>query len=172
MDIAKYVLFLHVYSAVGLFIGMSFEYRKLIIMNRKATDETTQQAFRRKAVFAMVSMLSALFTGIYLMVTRWGPASWMTVALISLGLLIIVGVSYLKFAKSAMKMQPANAHEPPGKISEVALNYAMTSIKLRIAIASGIIALMTIKPLGFFQAVLLEVLFVIIGYIWVLQKRF
>jgi len=134
MNIAKYVLFLHVYSAVGLFIGMGLEYQKLIVVKCRAIDESTKWASKREAVFTMVSMLSALFTGIYLMITQWGPAPWMTIALISLGVLIIVGLSYAKVAKSATKMQLINGNEPSGKISEVALNYAMASIKLRIAI--------------------------------------
>jgi hypothetical protein len=96
----------------------------------------------------------------------------MTAALIALGLLIIVGLSYAKVEKSPLKMQSAEAYEPGSATSEAGLSYSIASITLRLAIASGIIALMTIKPPDFSGVIAIEVLFVIIGYIWVLHKRF
>ncbi len=171
MDVTKYAIFLHVYSAIGLFVGMSLEYRKLIAARRAATDKSAADS-KREMVFTMVSMLLVLFSGIYLMITRWGPAAWMTIALISLALLIIVGLSFAKIAKSSIKLQQVQGYEPASNKNDVALNYSIASVKLRIGITSGIITLMTIKPPAISQAVLYEAIFIIISYIWVLQKRF
>jgi hypothetical protein len=171
----KFVIFLHVYSSIGLFAAMALEYRKLVAVKQSSgivTNAKRALTSHGEGKFAMIFMLTALLSGIHLMINYGGPAPWMTMAMVSLGLLITVGLLYSQRVKFAMRKLSEQEHKSPANVMEITVSRSLSSIKLRIAIASGIIALMTIKPFDFVSAVLIELFFCCVGVIWVLQKKF
>jgi len=120
------VVFLHIVGALGLFVAPGLERTSLLLL-RRAT--TTGQSRERMRIASGVRGLSGaalatlLISGFYLTATVWGGVAWIAVALGAIG--------------------QAVEHGPLAPVLDPLL---WVSIQIRVAVALGIVFLMTFKP--------------------------
>lgn len=108
----------------------------------------------------MLVMLVALATGIWLMVAFWGHSFWMMMSMILLLLIILAGLLLSK-KRSSVK-----------KVRDYSISLLLYSVRIRIALGAGIVALMVFKPVKLQYAALIACISLLAGIIWAfgLQK--
>lgn len=136
MNIFPALTFLHVTGAIAIFISWALEYNYVTALRKSLTTNTEEFALLQVKVFKKIGSLGVLVTlttGIWLMIALWGYSPWLMMAIISIVLIIITEVL---FSKKAISSKTDNLR---------IMSYQMSSIRLRIAIGMGIIALMVFK---------------------------
>jgi hypothetical protein len=144
-------LFLHVVGALGVFIALGLEWIGLKQVQIDTTSEQVRASIRisksaRKVGAA--SMLTILVTGFYMMATVWGKTPWIFVALGALVLMIALAAALTGPRMVAIERALAAEHKPEFHIIQQLANNPLLwiSIRTRVAVALGIVFLMTVKP--------------------------
>ena len=161
MNIFPVLTFFHVTGAIAIFISWALEYNYVTTLRKSLTINTEEFALQQVKVFkkiGSVGVLVTLTTGIWLMVALWGYSSWLMMAIISIILLIITEVI---FSRKAISLKTDKFRS---------MCYQVSSIRLRIAIGIGIIALMVFKTPDFLSSLFIVIIFLIAGAIWVLPQ--
>jgi hypothetical protein len=150
MTLYSIALFLHVVGALGLFVAFGIEGIGLAALGRASTLEQARMALgilARTRVLGPLSLGAILVFGFVLM-GSWGPVGWILVALASLVLIAIIGA-----ALTGMRMVPLgraialdNGTLTPDLLQRLQDPMLRTSLRLRVAIALGVVFLMTAKP--------------------------
>src|SRR5262249_47314588 len=150
MSLYSFVLFIHVLSAVGLFVGMALEGFVTVRIGR-ATDAKQMGFFirafdRLRWVFAP-SFVGILLGGLYLGSKYGGGTFWILAALIATltimlvgGLLTGRGMGKLRKALAGTEIA-LDVLSAKARSGQIALSYG-----LRAGLALGIVFLMTAKP--------------------------
>jgi hypothetical protein len=166
MTLYSLALFLHIVGALGLFTALGLEWTSLWYLRRAGTAEQGQQWLLAFAVLRRIypfSWVAILLPGFYMTAT-WGGAAWVGIALAAVILIAILGATLTGRRMAAIG--PALATEK-GAISPTLRQrlddpLLWTSLYTRLAIALGIIFLMTVKP-GLVGALLTMGVAVVLG---------
>jgi hypothetical protein len=151
MNTYSIALFFHIVGALGFFVALGLEWTRLRQIQDATTTEQVRASMRiYKSVrrFGMASMLTILVFGFYLAAVAWGGPAWITVALGSLVLIIVITI-VLTRPRIATIEQALHAEKGPLSPSLQQLaNHPLLwiSIQTRVAIALGVVFLMTVKP--------------------------
>jgi hypothetical protein len=145
------ILFLHIVGAIGFFIALGLEWTGLSQLQGAQVPEQVRiwmGILKSTQGLGFSSMLTAVITGIYMMLTEWGFVPWIYVTIGSLLLVILlsmlltrpqmVAIGKAMFVEKGriIKDLPAFVNHP----------YLRISINTRVAIALGIVYLKTAKP--------------------------
>ena len=149
MTIYSAVLFLHVLSAIALFIAFLFEG---VIFIRIRSARSIEQArfftrtFSRLWVIYVTSFVGILVGGMYLASQYGGRSFWIPTALLATLMIVVVGgvVTGRKMAR-LKKMLAGEAAGLEVVLAEVKGNSLVVSYGLRIGLALWILFLMTAK---------------------------
>lgn len=151
MTLYSLVLFLHIVGALGLFIALGLEWISLWYLRRATTAE---QAGQWLLAFALLRRIypavwvALLLPGIYMTTAVWGGVAWLGIALVAMFLLPILGMAIS--GRRMATIGPAVAAESgllsPTLQQRLGDSLLWVSIQVRVAIALGIVFLMTIKP--------------------------
>jgi len=161
-------LYFHVLGAFGLIAAITVEAIGLRGLRGATRSDYALMWLRisRGIVLrlAPASLGLILVTGLYMMVTTWGPRGWILVALASLVLLAVVGgfgtgIRMARIGPAVGRAQGPLSDELRSTLSDPIL---LTSLWVRSAIVLGIALLMTLKPSGLASMVIV-VLAVAIG---------
>jgi len=158
MTIFPAITFFHIVGAITLFISWALEYNYLTSKTQFADEEATSNQLKNCAKLAGIAVFIILGTGIWLMVAFGQYASWMIMALVSIFLIKITDVL---FSRKVSSIKTQKSRE---------MYYRVSSIRLRIAIGIGIIALMVFKPSDLLSSLFFVLISVLagMGVIWVL----
>lgn len=151
MTFYSFALFLHIVGALGLFIGLSLEWTSLWHLRRTTTAEQVKQWFLNFALLRRIypaSWAAILLPGIYMTATVWGGVAWIGIAFAAIFLLPILGaaISGRRMAAIGPVMAAERGTISPTLRQQLADPLLWVSIQVRLAIALGIIFLMTVKP--------------------------
>lgn len=158
MNIFPVLTFFHVTGAIAIFISWALEYNYVTALRKSLTTDTEEFALLQVKIFkkiGSVGVLVTLTTGIWLMISLWGYSPWLTMAIISILLIIITEVLFSK------KIISSKADKLRG------MSYQMSSIRFRIAIGMGIIALMVFKTPDLLSSAGIVLIFLIAGAVWI-----
>lgn len=144
-------LFFHIVGALGFFVALGLEWTGLRQIQSITYPEQVRawmrilQGVRR---LGFVSMLATVITGFYMMVTDSGSAAWIFVSLGALVLVILLSVALTGPPTAAIGRALATEKGSLSKTFHTLANYPLVwiSIQARVAIALGIVFLMTAKP--------------------------
>src|SRR6185312_110273 len=154
------IIFLHVTGAIDLFVTWALEYKQVMIVkqfpNMDAAGNTILKELKKVSRTSMAAMLITLGTGIWLMAAFWGQELWMMMAFLSLLLIIFIGIFFSRRASLISEDKTRS------------FSYLISSIRLRIAIGAGIIALMVFKTTTMLPSLLIVFVFLTGGILWVL----
>jgi hypothetical protein len=151
MNTYSIALFLHISGALGFFVVLCLEWIGLSqIRSARLPEEarailgTVKSADR----LGVASMLTALITGFYMMLTVWGGAPWL---LVMLGSLVLEIVLFVAITVPRMKALERALSTEKGTISQTFHNLAnhpllWISVRTRVAIVLGFIFLKIVKP--------------------------
>ncbi len=150
MDGAAIGLFIHVVGGLGLFSALGLEWTALgQIRNTILPDQVRVWMGIIKNVrrLLFVSMLLVVLTGLYPMVTEFGPEAWIVVSLASFALMIILAMALTGPRLAAIGQAMTAERRPQSQtFHQLASHPALwISIQTRIAIALGVVFLMLTK---------------------------
>jgi hypothetical protein len=151
MTLYSFALFLHIIGAVGLFIALSLEWISLWYLRRVATVEQARPWLTLSGLPGRVHLVSGaaiLLPGIYMMATVWGGVAWIILTLAAMLLMIVLGMALTGRRMATIEAALTTERGPISHALHQRLRDPLlwASIQLRIAIALGIVFLMTVKP--------------------------
>jgi hypothetical protein len=151
MDINSIALFLHIVGALGLFVALGLEWTGLSQIRKAMSLEQVRAwmgILRNVRNVGFVSMLTAVITGFYMMVTDVGPEPWVTVTIGSLVLVIVLAQVVTAPRMAAIGKALFTEKGPLSQTFHSLANQPLLSISIqtRVAIALGIVLLKTTKP--------------------------
>ncbi len=151
MNLYSIVLFFHIVGAVGFFVALGLEWTSLRRLRRSTTAEEVREWLRVPddlGRIGMISMVLLLVAGFYMMFVAWGGAPWITVTLGTIVVLIVLSGGITRRRMVAIGKAAGAERGPLSStlkrlVNDPALWFSMQT---RIAIAVGILFLMTNKP--------------------------
>ncbi len=151
MNMYLIALYIHITGALAMFAGLGIE--GIVFKNLK-TVSTPQQAvpwlgsMRILRIVFGYSAVSLLLTGTYLVILSWGWNSWVLTGLVLLIALSGYGsTTGKKIAMSIASLINNKEQSIPSEVKSVISDpFLMTTYKLKITLALGIIFMMTTKP--------------------------
>jgi hypothetical protein len=151
MIIYQIALLLHILGALGIFIGLGFEWLCLKRINGTTSHEKLKEWINflasLKTIFS-TSAVALLLSGIYMSIMTWGGAAWIVVSFIGLVTSSINGAVITgKKIEALQKIINTDDSKLPPDIFEQKHNQKLFShFQLRSAISLSIIFMMTFKP--------------------------
>lgn len=152
MTIYYTVLFIHVVSAIGLFIALAAEGAILFRIRSAQSVEEARffiRVFQRLRTVAIPSFLGVLLGGMYL-ASRWGRGiSWIPLALGATLLIMLIGgfVTGIRIARLRKVLSNTENEVSIEASSAMAKDPVfLLSYGLRVGLGLGIVFLMTAKP--------------------------
>jgi hypothetical protein len=150
MDLYSILIFAHVLGAVALFAALGIEVVAFRRLRRARTPEearTWMGPLREAGRLGPVAMVTILIAGVWMMAHRWGPEPWILTALVGLVAMAVLGAV---LTRRAMGRFGASLADPPDRLPTdfraLVEGPIRISLWLRLAIAVGILGLMTVKP--------------------------
>ncbi len=146
------LLFLHVLGGVGVYVALGLEAVALGRFQRAVTPADARiwlQVLSLPGRLGPLSMLLALGSGIWMAVLVWGHQAWMFTAFLGLVGMAIAGGGVT--GRAMRRLRGALAAEAAPELSGAFRSGAATpalaaSLRVRIALGLGVLALMTVKP--------------------------
>ena len=144
-------LFLHIVGALGLFVALGLEWTSLLYLQRVTTTEQAREWLRVFGLLRWVGPISLgaiLLSGFYMTATTWGGTPWIS---IGMGAMILIAVLGGALTGPRLMAVGRAAGAESGVLSGAFRQrlhdpLLWTSIQTRIAVALGIVFLMTVKP--------------------------
>ncbi len=144
-------LFFHIVGALGFFASLGLEWLSLRQLRNATTVEQVREWGHLSTLvgrMAMASMGIILVFGFYLMAVASIGAAWLIVAFWLFVLLIILAAALTSPRLRAIKRATTGEHGPASPTLLRLLHHPLLwiSIQTRLAIALGVVFLMTVKP--------------------------
>lgn len=151
MTFYSIALFLHIVGALGLFVALGLEWVSLLYLRRATTIEQAREWLSVLGLLRWVgptSMGIILLPGFYMMATVWRGAAWIGVALAAMILLAVIGAAVTGPRMATIGRAVATESGSLSLAFRQRLHdpFLWASIQIRVAIALGIVFLMTVKP--------------------------
>jgi hypothetical protein len=152
MSTYNIVLFLHMVSAIALFVGYGYEWMATALLRRAATAEQVRawlRVFRVSPPLSGAALLSLIFSGGFLgsaikvMAQRWMMASF---AGIVIALIIGFGVILPRVKAVRSALPGANESLSAEALARLQNSVLSAAVRTRVLLAVGIVFLMTVKP--------------------------
>jgi hypothetical protein len=144
-------LYLHIVGALGFFIALGLEWMSVRRL-RQATNVTQVRDWvmisTGSAKVGMPSMLLLLISGALMTVSAWGAVPWVLVTLGAIVLLIILALGLSRRRIAAIGQAVAEEEGPLSSTLRQLTHHPLLwlAIQTRVAIALGVVFLMTVKP--------------------------
>ena len=169
MNMYLIALYLHITGALAMFAGLGIE--GIVFKNLKNAS-SPQQAIPWLASMRILRItfgyaaVALLLTGTYLVILSWGWNSWVLTGLVLLVALSGYGSTKgKKIAMSIASLLNSKDQSIPSEVKKIIADpLLMTTYKLKITIALGIIFMMTTKP-GWVGSILVVAASIAIGFL-------
>ncbi len=151
MEFYFVILFIHITSALVLFMAMAIEWvgisKLQLAVKREQIDEWVKFILPLKYIFMSVGTL-LLLTGAYMVSAKWNWSAWIIVAMLMwlflfLHIILVTGKRVEKLSKLINSNSQMSDTELHGFIGTLSL---MNLLQSEIAVGLGQIFIMTIKP--------------------------
>jgi hypothetical protein len=153
MDTHSIVVFVHVLGAAALFAALGVEVTALGPLRRAATVGEARAWLRALSMPGRLAgpvMLATVVSGAALSAMAWGFAPWTLAALAAVVPMGVAGGGVtgraMRRVAAALRGHPDAAEVPPAARALLAGPALPSSFRLRLALAVGVVALMTLKP--------------------------
>jgi hypothetical protein len=146
-------LFLHVTSAMGVFAALGVEAVVLVLLRRAANAadvSTALQGFRLVPPVGGLSLAGTLLTGVYLATTVWRwQGAWIGLGFAGMLLTAVIGATTTgrRIPRLAAAASEAARAAPTTRSQDLQRDPVLwASFQARVALLTGIVFLMTVKP--------------------------
>jgi hypothetical protein len=146
------LLFLHVLGGIGVFVGLAIEwmsFRRLEGAGTRTAALPWMGMLRSNARLTPLAMSITLGAGIWMMVVQWGPQPWIHASFLGLAIMGALGgaVTSRRMRRLGAMLGSEAGPQLPSSFRGLRSGKALrVSLRLRIAVGLGILALMTLKP--------------------------
>ncbi len=176
MNIYSLTLFLHIAGALGFFAAFAVEWTGLRQIQHVVLADQAQAWMRilgGTRRLGMISMIATVLTGIYLTARAWGAVPWIIIALAAVVLLIAMVTTLTRPRVAALGKALATEKGTLSETFHGLANHPLLeiSLKTRVAVALGIVFLMTVKP-GLVGSLLTMAVAIVIGVVSALHIPF
>lgn len=160
MRLYSVALFLHVVGAMLLFITLTVEGITLRYLRRATTADQVQvwgSVAGLTGVIGPISAILVIVPGLYMLATTWGWVAWIATGLVGWLLIVVLGTFIgIRLNRGA---RTAAGQGLTGRSLEASLGYPLLLAlwQTLVAMALGIVFLMTVKPAGGLPALVLVV---------------
>jgi hypothetical protein len=163
-------LFLHVAGALALFAALALEWVGLAGLRRATAVEQVREwggIWQVLPRIAPIAMATLLISGIYMTAVAWGRTAWW----IGLGLagMVFLGALGSRSARSlAGVVRDAAAATGPLSAAvrgQLADTRSWASVRIRVAVALGVVFLMTVRP-GLAGSLITMGVAAVVGLVW------
>ena len=174
MEFYLIVLFLHITSALVLFMAMAIEWVGITKLqhtsNREQVGEWVKTILPLKYLFMSVGTL-LLITGAYMVSTKWDWSAWIIVSMLLwlflfLHITLVTGKRFEKLSKLLKSDSQMSNTELQGFINNLGL---INLLQSEIAVGLGQIFIMTVKP-DVVGSVCVVIVAIILGILPLLTK--
>ena len=153
MDLYSVLIFAHVLGAVALFAALGIEvaaFRRLRGARTAHQARTWIGPLREAGRLGPAVMVTILIAGVWMMAVRWGAEPWIITALVGLVVMAVLGTALTRPAMGRLGTSLAGeSPQLPPDFRVLVEGPLRISLWLRLAIAVGILGLMTAKPEAF-----------------------
>ena len=144
-------LFLHIVGALGFFVVLGLEWVSLLYLRRAATIDQVREWIGVLGLMRWIgpaSMGLILLAGIYMAMTAWGRAPWIGIGLAAMILIAIIGGALTGPRMAAIRRALTSESGSLSFAFRQRLHDPLLwlSNQVRVAIALGIVFIMTVKP--------------------------
>jgi len=157
----------HITGAIALFCTWGIEWLLLILQakNYEAVSNSLATSIKITHRYQVVAVIAIITTGITMGVMSWRDAPWVDSAIMGIVLMEIITKIIGRYAKNYNKREdhygePSAAKHPL---------FSVLMLKVRIAIASGILVIMIVKPPVFLSAIGVIVFSALMALLWSLK---
>ncbi len=147
----RIALFLHIVGALGLFVGLGLEWMSVRQLRRAFTGGEAIGWIRPLGSLRRLypaSMAAILASGLYMTAAGWGRVWWAVFGLIGMVLIAAIGRGLAGGRMSAVRRATFEEGGPLSPASRALLRDPVLwgSVQARVALALGIVFLMSVKP--------------------------
>jgi hypothetical protein len=151
MSAYSIALFLHIVAALGVFVELGLQWTGLWQIRSAVRPEEVRAwmaILRRASRVGMVSWLTILVSGVYMLVKVWGGVPWIIVTLASVVLMTVLTFALTGPRMAAIGRALATEKGPASDTFHSLANHPLLwiSIQTQVAIILAIIFLKTAKP--------------------------
>jgi hypothetical protein len=152
MSAYNIVLFLHIASAIALFVGYGFEWVASALLRKASTAEQARawlRVFRVSPPLSGAALLVLILTGGYLgSVIKVMAQGWMVASIVAIVIALVIGFGViLPRVKSIRAALPAaNETLSVDVLARLQNPVLSAAVRTRVLFALGIVFLMTVKP--------------------------
>jgi peptidoglycan biosynthesis protein MviN/MurJ (putative lipid II flippase) len=151
ISVYSVALFLHIVGALGLFVALGLEWTSLLYLRRAATADQAREwlkLFTSLRRLYPISWLAILIPGFYMTATVWGGTAWIIIALAAVVLIAVLGAALGGRQMAPIGQAVAGESGPLSATLRNRLDNPLlwASLRIRTAIALGVVFLMTVKP--------------------------
>jgi hypothetical protein len=151
MNVYSIALFLHIVGALIFFAVLGLEWtglRQIRIAVAPQQAGAWMGILKSTRRISFASMLTTVISGLYMMATVWGSVPWITVAVGSLVLVIVLSLALTGPRMAAMGRSLATEKGQLSQTFHILANHPLLaiSIQTRVAITLGIVFLKIVKP--------------------------
>jgi hypothetical protein len=146
------VLFLHIASAIALFIGYGYEWVASALLRKASTAEQARawlRVFRVSPPLSGAALLVLILTGGFLgSVIKVMAQGWMIASFVAIFIALIIGVGVIMPRVKAIRttLPPANESLSDDVLARLGNSVLSAAVRTRVLLALGIVFLMTVKP--------------------------
>ncbi|MBO9728609.1 MAG: hypothetical protein J7623_08235 [Chitinophaga sp.] len=157
----------HITAAIALFCTWAIEWLLLILQtkNYEAVSNRLATSIKITHRYQIAAVIGIIATGITMGVMSWRDAHWVDSAIIGIVLMEIITKIIGRYAKNYNKRED-HYGEPPAAKQPL---FSVLMLKVRIAMASGILIIMIVKPAVFLSAIAVIVFSALIAFLWSLK---
>jgi len=158
--------FLHITAAIMMFACWSIDWLLISFRNegnQKGNDFMARN-LKNNAMLQKVSVLTLVGTGIWLSIAARSFPAWTASAIIAIVLMELLSGVLPRYADSRKHDRNSSAGNSGSKPQSL----MKSVVKMRIAIGSGIVALMTLKPQTILHCTFIVIAAVLAAAIWAL----
>lgn len=168
-------LFLHIVGALGLFVALGLEWASLLSLRRAANAEQARESLKLSTPLGRLygfSWLAILIPGLYMAGTAWRGVAWTIIALAAVVVLAVLGavLTGRRMAPIGKSLASVSGSLPPTLRQQMDDPLLWASLRVRTAIALGIVFLMSIKP-DLVGSLIAMTVAVVIGLVFSLPAR-
>ena len=151
MDLYSIVLFVHIAGAMCYFAAFALEFVSLAYMRRASIAEQVRQWLGLRnwlQPIGLGSLVVILPSGFYMMATAVGWQAWILIALAVLVLIAVLGATLtgIRIRQITHAVLTERGQLSPDFRQRLRDPWLWTSIQTRLALALGIVFVMTVKP--------------------------
>jgi hypothetical protein len=151
MSLYSIALFLHIVAALGFFAGLGVEWTTVIQLRRATTAEQVGEYMNLSGSLqrvGMISMLTLVAAGIYMMAIAWGWIAWLIISFAAIILMMVlmrvISIPRMRGIQKAVSTEKgALSLELQEQLRQPML---WVGIQSRVIMGLGIVFLMTVKP--------------------------